>query len=454
MLRLKISLIIIGIIFLIGNALAETIDNQSSTKKAMTEVTKTYPGILSLDENVKSLDYTYKSTLYSMLNFNSTFSSGTIDEETSGVNTETDVDVIVAGASLNLTSFFIARGLKYTRDSVEERLNLLKQSKANEILNILEKRSSYLTAILVIKNTNLFLDKILKKLDNSELSIERKEEIKTRIELSKGSNLVKANQLEQRINNLHDSYFLLINRELDDDFKLDKHNASWEGFLENLTDDRYDSKSYGKNLSKKLQNFFSLPDSAEKAYKIALEKGASNKTSNLDILAAKENRQSISASKLLPTVSLDYTFTDTETDGTDTSEDEVMLNFTWVLGAGSVHEYQASNHTVRSKEYARREALRKDQSGLRNIYRQVDSLQKQFAIAIENFRRSLIKFRKIVQNDRFNYSDINKTIEYTSAFVNSVETINDAAVSIVENKTNAHLIMGTFWEEVEKTEGI
>ncbi len=454
MLRIKISLITMGIIFLIGNALAETIDNQLSTKEVMTEVTETYPGILSLDEQVKSLDYTYKSTLYGMLNFNSTYSSGETDTETMGANIETDIDVIAAGASFNLTSFFAAQGLKYTKDSVKEQLNLLKQSKANEILNILEKRGNYLTAILVIKNTNLFLDRILKSIDNSELSKKKKEEAKTRIELSKGSNLVKANQLEQRINALHVSYFLLINRELDDDFKLDMNNASWEGFLKNLMDDKYDSENYGKTLSNKLNNFFLLPDSVEKAYKIALKKGSSIKISNLEIFAAKENRRSISANKLLPTVSLNYTFTDTETLGQDTSEDQVLLNFTWVLGAGSFHEYQASNHTVRSKEYAKREAMRKDLSGLRSIYRQVDSLQKQFAIAIENFRKSLLQFREIVKNDRFNFPDIEKTIEYTSAFVSSVETINEAAVSIVENKTNAHLIMGTFWEEVEKTEGI
>ena len=454
MLRLKISLITIGIIFMAGNAFTETNENLLSRKDVMTEVTETYPGILSLEEQVKSLDYTYKSTLYNMLNFNATYSVGENDTETSGVNYETDFDVVVAGASLNLTSFFAARGLRYTRDSVEEQLNLLKQSKANEILNILEKRGSYMTAMLVIKNTNLLLDRILKRVDHSELSIERKKEVETRIELLKGRNLVKVNQLEQRMNRLHESYFLLMNRQLDDDFKLDMSNASFDEFSKNLMDDRYDSENYGKNVSKRLDRFFALPNSVEEAYDIALEKGSSIKISNFKIAAAKENRRSIRVNKLLPTVSLNYKNEDKETNGQNTPSDEVSMNFTWVFGAGSLHEYQASNHTIRSEEYAKREALRKDQSGLRNIYRQVDSLQKQFEISIENFRKSLVKFREIIQNDRFNYSDIDKTIEYTSSFVESVETLNEASVNIVENKTRAHLIMGTFWEEVEKTESI
>jgi len=430
---------------LVGKTLLAGI--RQSAKRFSSE---TYPGVLSLDEQVKSLDYTYKSTLYNMFNFNTTFGTGETDIDTIGRSSETDINMSIAGASFNLTSFFAARGLKYTRDSVKEQLNLLKQSKASEILNILEKRGNYLTAIFVIKNINLFLDRILKSVGNSQLTTREREEAQTRIELLKGENSVKANQLEQRINSLHESYFLLINRKLDDDFKLDMSHASYKQFLKNLMDERYDSENYGKNLNRRLHTYFSLPDSAENAYKIALEKGPSIKISDLNILAAKESRRSISANKLFPTVSLNYTYKDLETFDIDTSDDNVLLNFTWVLGAGSVHEYQASNHTVLSKEYAKREALRKDQSSLRNIYRQVDSLQAQFAIAIDNFQKSLIKFREIVQNDRFHYPDLDKTIDYTAAFVNAVVTINEAASNIVQNKTNAHLIMGTFWEEADK----
>jgi len=219
-------------------------------------------------------------------------------------------------------------------------------------------------------------------------------------------------------------------------------------------DEQFDSQAYWNNLTDKIGKYFSLPVSVTDACQIAITSGSAIKISDLEILIAKNDKLSKSINKFIPTVYVNYSSTDTDMPDNAITNDGLMVEITWQIGAGSVYNYQASQHTLRSKEYARKETLRKVKSSLRKIYSQAETLQKQFAIAIENFRRSVIKFREVVKDDNFIYSKLDKTLEYTSAFVDFAILTNQTALNIIETKSNAHLIMGTYWEAIEKLDKI
>lgn len=448
-------LVFLIITFLVQNIFAETIEQKLTVQDIMTQVTETYPGILSLEEQHKALSKSYTGTLFNILNFTPIFNRSEIDTEDPGNSYKTKTNSGIASIIVNFNYYFIAQGYKYSAGSLKEQLDYTKAEKVNEILNIIEKRKNYSGTIFLLHSVNLFLDQILTNVNNSELTLEEREDTVNRIELLKGKNRVKANQLEQIINGLEESYYILINREINDDFPNQMNKANWEELVKKIMDDQFDSEEYWTNLTDKIDKYFSLPASVKDAYKIALTKGSAIKISDLEILSAQKDKLSKSINKIIPMVAVNYSSTDTDmTDHAAITNNSLMLELTWQIGAGSVYNYQASDHTLKSKQYARKETLRKVKSSLRKIYSQADTLQKQFAIAIENFRRSVIKFREVVKDDNFIYSKLDKTLEYTSAFVDFAILTNQTALSIMEIKSNAHLIMGNYWEEIEKLEPI
>jgi len=433
---------------------AEPIEHTSSVQEIMVQVTKTYPGILSLEEQHKALNNSYRGTLFDILNFTPILNRTEIDTGNPGNSYKTKTTSGIAGILINFSSYFIAQGYKYSAGSLKEQLDYTKAEKANEIFNIIEKRKNYSGTIFLLYSVNIFLDQILTYVNSSQLTLEEKEDSINRLELLKGKNRVKANQLEQIINDLEESYYTLIDRDINDDFPNQWNKVSWEELVKKIMSDQYDSEKYWNNLTDKVSKYFSLPASVTNAYKIALEKGSAVKISDLEILSAKQNKLSKSVNKFIPIVAVNYSSTDTDMPGQTITNDTLMAELTWQIGAGSLYNYQASDHTLKSKQYAKQETLRKIKTSLKKIYSQIDTLQKQFAIAIKNFRRSLTKFREVVKNDNFIYSKLDSTLEYTSAFVDFTILTNKTALSIIEIKSNAHLIMGTYWEEIEKLESI
>lgn len=442
-------------ILLVQNVFAETVEPKSSVQDVMTQATETYPGILSLEEQHKALRNSYKGALFDILNFMPIINNSEINTKTPGNSYKTKTNSGIAGLFINFSSYFIAQEYKYSAGSLKEQLNYTKAEKANEIFNIIEKRRNYSGTIFLLHSVNIFLDQILSYVDTSALTQEEREDAVNRIELLKGQNRVKANQLEQTINTLSESYYILINREINNDFPNQMNKADWGTLVKQIMNKQFDSAVYWNNLTDKVSKYFSLPVSVTDACHIALTSGSAVKISDLGVLSAKNDKLSKSINKFIPTVTVNYGATDTDLQNqATTTNDTLMVEITWQIGAGSLYNHQASHHALRSKEYARKETLRKVKSSLRKIYNQTDTLQKQFVIAIENFRRSVIKFREVVKDKNFMYSKLDKTLEYTSAFVDFAILTNETALSIIETKSNGHLIMGTYWEAIKKLDQI